>query len=213
MIRLVSWRLISFYHCLSLSRWYAWNTWSVSRINIHISPNLLAKQYISVSMLSSLAPSLLGWNVLRASRMHHAHLKELVIDSFQAVTFTSTEQRYTPWVGDWIVGFNYAHAIIQNCLALIWNSVRRVVESWCSDSNKFPGEYVFDFAVVVFGVCTPSLLHLPYLTPPLSAFIILREEAIMQWVFFSGTPSSLLVCKCSICFLPWQFSLRIEIVA
>lgn len=52
---------------------------------------------------------------------------------------------------------------------------------------------MFDFAVVVFGVCTLPLLQLPYLTLPLSAIIILREKAIMQWKLF-GIPS----CKCSI---------------
>lgn len=136
-----------------------------------------------------------------------ASQNRLILNSFQAVTFTSTEQRYTPWVGDGNGGFNYAHAIIQNCLAPIWKSVRRVVERRYSDSNKFPGEYVFDFAVVVFGVCTPSLLQCPYLTLPLSAIIILREKTIMQWGFFKVFYTPLFACKCSIFFLPWQFSL------
>ena len=52
------------------------------------------------------------------------------------------------------MGFNYAHALIQNCLAPIWNSVRRMAERYYSNSDNIPGEYVFDFAVVVFGVCT-----------------------------------------------------------
>lgn len=59
---------------------------------------------------------------------------------------------------------------------------------------------MFDFAVVVFGVCTLSLLQLPYLILPLSAIVILREKEIMQWA--SSAPHPLLVCKCSIFFLP-----------
>ena len=64
-----------------------------------------------------------------------------------------------------------------------------------TDDPEFPGEYMFDFAVVVFGVCTPFALLCLNLTLLLPAVIILREKTLMRR---GERAFQLLACKYSI---------------